>query len=243
VRHLQLVSTENLSVTRSAIVCMKYVTDTKQLWVSTKEIPPTTTTRIVPPSSSLWQEVTSTTIIHLLAPQAVHAIQIHTTATTATLRGNMSASASASGTITTNNLSPSSQSKSDCLLFSLDGHQDVVKCIVPLPNGDVLTAGGRHDATTQIWSRVQLKEATTTAVATTATINNPPPIILATAATTTNLCGNDAGYVFAVAVLKDFKQQKSKDDDATHKNDKQPPQTGQRFAIAVARYNVVKIGI
>ena len=109
--------------------------------------------------------------------------------------------ASSNGTTTNNNLSPS-QSKSHCLLFSLGGHKDVVHCIVPLPNRDVLTAGGRHDATTQIWLQSQLKEATSAAVVA-ATISPPP--IFTTAATTTNLCNNDADYVFAVEVLKDFK--------------------------------------
>ena len=45
---------------------------------------------------------------------------------------------------------------SGTIAVSLDGHRDVVPCIRELPNGDLLTAGGRFDATTQICGKVSI---------------------------------------------------------------------------------------
>lgn len=37
------------------------------------------------------------------------------------------------------------------VVASLDGHSDNVQCICPLPDGGILTAGGRMDATVRLW--------------------------------------------------------------------------------------------
>ena len=42
----------------------------------------------------------------------------------------------------------------------LDGHRDKVTCICPLPDGSLLTAGGKFDATVQLWQSEILAEAT-----------------------------------------------------------------------------------
>jgi len=195
-----------------------------------------------------------------MPPQAVHCIRIDTILD--------ESSTSIGGTSDTNDLRqqtrPSQSRFSDCLQFSLDGHKDVVQCILPLPNGDVVTAGGKYDATTQVWSQSQLQKAAAITGEergdddnvdsgngddngndydngngngngndnSTRIIYSTPPIL--TMAATTNLC-KEAGYVFAMELLKDFK---SKSNGPRNKK-----QVDDHFAIAVARYNVVKIAI
>lgn len=200
-RRIQFASSENASETRSSIVYLQYMAETKQLLVSTKEIQLTALTN---PSSNN----PILTLIPSAGPQAVHSIDMEAVLSDATPR-------------------PLS---SNPLLFSLAGHKDEVHCIMSLPNGDLLTAGGKHDATTQIWSRSQLQSATTR----TETPASEP--ILAKAATV-NLC-KDAGYIFAAEVLEDFK---SKGDSSGDEPNNKKEQKSSPFAIAVARYNVVKI--
>ena len=36
----------------------------------------------------------------------------------------------------------------------LDAHKDTVQCLCPLPNGDLISAGGRMDATCRLWNSV-----------------------------------------------------------------------------------------
>mmetsp|Transcript_21100 Transcript_21100/g.58697 ORF Transcript_21100/g.58697 Transcript_21100/m.58697 type:complete len:730 (+) Transcript_21100:132-2321(+) len=215
IKRIQFVSMRDPSKSRSAIVCMKFATDTKQLWVSTKEIPST-------------QAHAASTFIPSPKSEAVHSIDMD---------------------VILNESSQTMSRSDDPLLFSLAGHKDVVQCIVPLPNGDLVTAGGKHDATTQMWSRVQLETATVTATVkarnqgaryegdpgNTKDSNSNSPQIL-TKAATANLC-KDAGYVFAVEVLRDFKSKDNpKDGTSGSEHQVQGP-----FAIAIARYNVVKI--
>jgi WD40 repeat protein len=106
-------------------------------------------------------------------------------------------------------------SPSISLQMTLNGHKDVVSCVLPLPNGDVITAGGKLDATIKVWSQSQLSKVGA----------SKSPIL--TEAAIDNLC-TDVGYVFALTVLEDFKT-----------DEKNPSQ--KHFAIATARYNVVKI--
>ena len=93
----------------------------------------------------------------------------------------------------------------------LDAHSDTVQCICSLPDGGILTAGGKMDATVRVWDSVG------------ATINYTD-------------AGNEVkvfkeakilkqpGYVFDLKVL--------------------PDSNGSGiFAIAAARYNVIKIVI
>ena len=43
------------------------------------------------------------------------------------------------------------------VVSTLGGHtKDAVQCMLPLPNGDLLTAGGKYDATVQLWKSAQL---------------------------------------------------------------------------------------
>jgi WD40 repeat protein len=42
----------------------------------------------------------------------------------------------------------------------LDGHCDSIKCICPLPDGGLLTAGGKFDATVQLWRSETLTKVT-----------------------------------------------------------------------------------
>jgi WD40 repeat protein len=86
-------------------------------------------------------------------------------------------------------------------LSVLNGHKDVVQCICELPNGDLLTAGGKLDATLQLWKQEQ-------------------DITVQTESAKTL---SDVGYVFALAVLSDAKA------------------GSNRFAVAAARYNTVKV--
>ena len=91
---------------------------------------------------------------------------------------------------------------------TLNGHaNDAVICMCELPNGDMLTGGGRLDATLQLWTKEQV-------------IRAAEPMAVQTKAHKTL---SDVGYVFALAVLPDVK------------ND------SKYFAVAAARYNTVKI--
>jgi WD40 repeat protein len=86
-------------------------------------------------------------------------------------------------------------------LAVLNGHKDVVQCICGLPNGDLLTGGGKFDATLQLWKQEQ-------------------DVTIQTESAKTL---SDVGYVFSLAVLPDAKA------------------GSNRFAVAAARYNTVKI--
>lgn len=45
-----------------------------------------------------------------------------------------------------------------CVVATINGHQDAVQCLCELPNGDLLTGGGKMDATIKMWSQQQLYE-------------------------------------------------------------------------------------
>jgi hypothetical protein len=213
IKYLKIASIEDPTESRCAIACLKYAEETKQLFISTKEIPPT------PISSSQSDDSSSrecpTTIFPLKPPQAVHCISVD-----AILNSN--------------------HNHHDPLDFTLDGHKDVVTSILPLPNGDLVTSGGKMDATTQVWSRSQLRGAasrireldyTNGANYGVAFLDSSPPPPILTEASTIDLCG----YVFATELLEDFK---GKDDSGGKGGKGDNP-----FGIAVARYNVVKIVI
>ena len=91
---------------------------------------------------------------------------------------------------------------------TLLGHQDSVICMCGLPNGDLLTGGGKMDATTQLWSRKQVQGRTLNSLHDTA-----------------HQFLTNVGYVFALAVLPDAKEDSN------------------FMAVAAARYNIVKIVI
>jgi len=72
----------------------------------------------------------------------------------------------------------------------IGGHdKDAVMCACQLPNGDLLTAGGKLDATLQVWSRQQVYG------------EGPDGRILVKSKKTLT----DVGYVFALSVLLDSK--------------------------------------
>ena len=89
----------------------------------------------------------------------------------------------------------------------LDGHNDTVMCMCSLPDGSLLTGGGKLDATVKLWSRDQLErddDVAETKLLTEARKLDKP------------------GYVFDMRVLPDSRGSGA-------------------YAIACARYNVVKI--
>jgi WD40 repeat protein len=98
------------------------------------------------------------------------------------------------------------------LKTSLVAHTDIVRCICPLPDGSLLSAGGKLDATVRMWDSVIISDAVTTCesskegmkVVSDATIMKEP------------------GYVFDLKVLSDSNG-------------------SSVYAIAAARYNVIKI--
>jgi WD40 repeat protein len=99
----------------------------------------------------------------------------------------------------------------------LNGHQDAVRCMCELPNGDLLTGGGKMDATLQLWTSASLKNPATTM---SAQEQEETQVLVQSKAEKTL---GDVGYVFSLAVLPDAKP------DSNH------------FAVAAARYNIVKL--
>jgi WD40 repeat protein len=100
----------------------------------------------------------------------------------------------------------------------LNGHQDAVRCMCELPNGDLLTGGGKMDATLQLWTSAYLKSPATSS---TSTQEQEETQVLVQSKAEKTL--GDVGYVFSLAVLPDAKA------DSNH------------FAVAAARYNTVKL--
>jgi len=98
----------------------------------------------------------------------------------------------------------------------LDAHKDIVQCICPLPNGGIITAGGRMDATCRFWNSVDISNAIQ---ATTDESNEEEVKVLIDAPVL-----KEPGYVFDLKVL--------------------PDSNGSNvYGIAAARYNVIKIVI
>ena len=98
----------------------------------------------------------------------------------------------------------------------LDAHKDTVQCICPLPNGDLISTGGRMDATCRLWNSVDISNAIQ---ATTDESNKEDVKVLTDAPIL-----KQPGYVFDLQVLPD-----SNGSDV--------------YGIAAARYNVIKIVI
>jgi hypothetical protein len=111
---------------------------------------------------------------------------------------------------------------SPVLTMTIQGHKDAVSCIQSLPNGDLITAGGKFDATVKVWSGSQLA----------ATASSSRMVL--TEPFTANLC-KDVGYVFALTVLEDIKDLPNS---ATFGN---TSPRKRHFGIAAARYNVIKL--
>jgi len=123
----------------------------------------------------------------------------------------------------------------------LNGHLDTVTCLMGLSNGDLMTAGGKHDATLQIWRASQLGKsadaishpdnAEDAIMEDADTSTEPQGIMLPSTVqtqshqtiTTNQGSTEKIGYVFALALLTDQQE-------GSH-----------HFAVATARYNQVKI--
>lgn len=112
------------------------------------------------------------------------------------------------------------------VLVALSAHKDAVRCMCAIPDGGLATGGGKIDATVQIWdpSRWQIVMAADAADGVGeeeiggGAASTMLPLVLSEASKL-----KEPGYVFALAVLPDTKP-------------------GSRlFALAAARYNVVKI--
>ena len=101
----------------------------------------------------------------------------------------------------------------------LDAHSDIVQCICPLPDGGILTAGGKMDATVQVWKASSITKAIESDKGEESENNNTPVIV----SESDKL--KEPGYVFDLKVLPDSEPGSS------------------LYAIAAARYNVVKIVI
>jgi len=103
-----------------------------------------------------------------------------------------------------------SEARSASVDISLDGHKDVATCVCELPDGSILTGGGKHDATVQLWSKAQLQ----------APSGDELPTKCITESTKTM---EQMEYVLSLLVLRDAKEESN------------------HFAVATARYNVVKL--
>jgi len=98
----------------------------------------------------------------------------------------------------------------------LDAHKDTVQCTCPLPNGGIISAGGRMDATCRLWNSIDISNAIQ---ATTDESNEEEEVKVLTDAPIL-----EPGYVFDLQVL--------------------PDSNGSNvYGIAAARYNVIKIVI
>lgn len=94
----------------------------------------------------------------------------------------------------------------------LHGHpKDAVICLCELPNGDLLTGGGKMDATLQRWKLSSSSSQGGETILQTESHQSFPNV----------------GYVLALTVLPDHRTQ--------------PPGTAAHFAVAAARYNVIQI--
>mmetsp|Transcript_665 Transcript_665/g.1196 ORF Transcript_665/g.1196 Transcript_665/m.1196 type:complete len:619 (+) Transcript_665:38-1894(+) len=103
------------------------------------------------------------------------------------------------------------------LVAVLNAHQDTVHCMCALPDGGLATGGGKRDATVRVWESSQFRSMTETAGGESGAASATPVLSEAAAKL------KEPGYVFALTALPDAK-----------------PGSGL-FALAAARYNVVKI--
>ena len=111
------------------------------------------------------------------------------------------------------------------LQSTLTGHspKDAVICMCELPDGGLLTGGGKIDATLQLWSPRQLGKSVQAANDRGTFPSMEVDQIESRTQSTAFRALADVGYVFALAVLPDTKRE------------------SDHFAVAVARYNTVKI--
>ena len=122
------------------------------------------------------------------------------------------------------------------VLAAFDAHGDTVHCMRALPDGSLATAGGMRDGKIHIWAQSQWGEASLTTIdgeggepgadatltggpAPGGDVRVPAPLVLREPSQTLH----EPGYIFGMAVLPDA----------------QPG--SQLFAVACARYNVIKI--
>ena len=97
---------------------------------------------------------------------------------------------------------------------ALNGHRDVVHALCLLPDGSLATCGGKMDAKTRVWDLSKLQNEMTGNGADTQTWTEDDSREL-----------EEVGYVFGLAVLPDTKP------------------GSQHYALAAARYNVVRMCI
>ena len=118
------------------------------------------------------------------------------------------------------------------IVSTLTGHtKDSVICMCELPDGALLTGGGKLDATLQVWSQSQIdgsQQPNKTNLEKEATKEEEGGITMQESQLTMQAKAiktftDDVGYVFAVKVLPDAK------DDSNY------------YAIAAARYNTIKV--
>merc|ERR1712232_994734 len=84
------------------------------------------------------------------------------------------------------------------VVASLDGHSDNVQCICPLPDGGILTAGGRMDATVRLWAYAETLSTTTKNHQDNDNSNSEDATII-----TESKELKEPGYVFDLKVLPD----------------------------------------
>ena len=119
------------------------------------------------------------------------------------------------------------------IVKALNGHvKDSVQCILPLPNGDLLTAGGKHDATLQLWKANQMQQPQGSRPpedenSDTAIIEDGEDSIKIETKCFKRF--EELGYVFALTCLPDMLSE-------SNNNNK-----SQYMAVAAARYNQVKV--
>ena len=142
----------------------------------------------------------------------------------------------------------------------LDAHSDTVRCICPLPCGDLLTAGGKMDATVRVWDaavvadalKEEVEENDSSSIMKTGTENEnetesgnaaqptseqleendvtlSPGLTSASILLTEAKTLKEPGYVFDLKVLPNHSKNKADDSEDL------------LYAVAAARYNVVKI--
>ena len=108
------------------------------------------------------------------------------------------------------------------LLASLDAHSDIVRSLCALPDGSLVTAGGRHDGTVRVWDRSTWhRETDGAALATAEEDAHGACAVVAVRDSAQTL--KEFGYVFGLAILPDAKQ------------------GSELYALAGARYNTVRI--
>lgn len=97
----------------------------------------------------------------------------------------------------------------------MDAHSDTVRSMCPLPDGSIMSAGGKMDATVRVWDDPLASTTNKNSVS-----NDDEEAKIVTEARVMK----EPGYVFDLKVLPDSRGSNA-------------------YAIAAARYNVVKIVI